>query len=123
MTYHTVNQIDISPVSPIRQMQQSMITNEVDRTLDATTQAKHTHAADEAVIDMLTTGYLTAADGIKNAPYQFIENVLTEMALKKTLTISSSVLSSVEVSSRSSRTHLPKKPSTRETSPTLWPLL
>lgn len=77
--------MDVSPGSPLQQMMQNMIASQVDRIVNAKLQAKHTHAAEDALVDMLKTGYLAATDGVKNASYQFIENVLKEMTLKGTL--------------------------------------
>lgn len=72
----------MSSGSPIHQMVQSIILSEVDRFVNAKVQARRAHPAEEAFLDMLRTGSMAAADEIKDASFQFFENILTVMTLK-----------------------------------------
>lgn len=48
-------------------MMQGMIANEADCIVVTKVQSKRTHAAEEAIVNMLKTEYLAAADRIKDA--------------------------------------------------------
>lgn len=47
--------------------------------------SKHTHAAEQALMDMLKSGHAAATNGLADEFYKYIENILTEMIINRTL--------------------------------------
>lgn len=76
---------NMSRNSPYHQMTQRMITSDVDCATEMKFKTEHTQTAKKALMDMLTTGNAVTTSGLKDVPYSYIENILTETTRKGTL--------------------------------------
>lgn len=66
-------------------MIQMVITSEVDRVTGKKFKSKHTLDAEEALMGVLATDHAATTNGLKNAFYSYLHNILTEITLKGTL--------------------------------------
>lgn len=66
-------------------MMLSKITSEVDRAVEMKRKVIHTQAAEVALMNISKKGYAAASAGLKDASYQNVEIIITEMTLNSTL--------------------------------------
>lgn len=77
--------IETFPQYHLHKVLQRMITFNVDRILEAKMKTERTLATEEILTNTIETSYAASNAGLKDALYQYIENILTEMTLQVTL--------------------------------------
>lgn len=76
---------DDSSSTHLREIIQLLIATEVKRIYSVKVQVATTQAADEALVEMRQPAFHAANDVVKDAFFRFLENVVSEMALQRSL--------------------------------------